>query len=347
MSGIYPIAFAIVSEETNDNWEWFLTHFKAAIGTDRHMCFVSDRNRGIIQGVKNVFPDSVHAYCYKHLTLNLRDKFKGANKNHRDAVLHYFQQCAYANTKPQFNRAVEKLRAVGGPKACKFLSDLPYEKWSNAFFVGQRYGQMTSNGCESWNSQIKMRRLLPITTMIDAIRILLMEQIAGRLDEAAAWESVLCDHVDTQIRDAVDKGRSWLVRKSSEFVWEIFSTPNAVVDVRAGTCSCMSWQINGIPCEHAAVVIFLKMGEAYQYIDHCYHTSTFRQCYSNSVLPFVQPTLDPGFAIIGPPEQHKRRGRPKRKRIPSRGEIMPRKIRCGRCKAIGSHNKKSCNWGAD
>ncbi|XP_012832859.1 PREDICTED: uncharacterized protein LOC105953718 [Erythranthe guttata] len=162
----------------------FLKHFKDAIGKDRTLAFVSDRNHDILQGDKNVFPDCVHGYFYKHLTLNLKDKFRGATKNHCNAVLKQFQYCAYAATKQEFDRNVEKLRAMGGPKVCKFLVNAPKDKWSNAYFVGHRYGQMTSNGCESWNSQIKMRRLLLITNLYDGIRIFVMAQMSLRLGEA-------------------------------------------------------------------------------------------------------------------------------------------------------------------
>ncbi|XP_012855784.1 PREDICTED: uncharacterized protein LOC105975150 [Erythranthe guttata] len=343
--GIFPIAFAVVSEETDDNWDWFLKHFKDAIGTDRTLTFVSDRNHGILQGVKNVFPDCVHGYCYKHLTGNLKDKFRGATKSHRKAVLKQFEYCAYAATKQEFDRNVEKLRATGGPKVCKFLADTPKDKWSNAYFVGQRYGQMTSNGCETWNSQIKMRRLLPITNLIDGIRILVMAQMSRRLGEAYGWPTVLCDTFDIKMRELVDKGRSWQVKKSSDYVWELFSAPNAVVDVQAGTCSCRLWQINGIPCEHAATIIFHHMGGAYQHIDHCFHKSTFIQSYSPAIYPFVQPTADDITAVINPPEHQTRRGRPKRKRIPSRGELIPRTIRCSKCRMMGKHNKNSCKMG--
>ncbi|XP_012829973.1 PREDICTED: uncharacterized protein LOC105951130 [Erythranthe guttata] len=254
----------VVSEETDDNKDWFLKHFKVAIGTDRTLAFVSDRNHDILQGVKNVFPDCVHGYCYKHLTLNLKDKFRGATKNHRNAVLKQFEYCAYAVTKQEYGRNVEKLRATGGPKVCKFLADAPKDKWPNTYFVGQRYGQMTSNSCELWNSQIRMRRLLPITNLIDGTRILVTAQMSRRLGEAYDRPTMLCNTYDKKMWLLVDKGRSW------------------------------------------------------------------------------QPMTDDVDALIGPPELRTRRRRLKRKRIPSRGQLVPRTIMCSKCRGMGHHNKNSC-----
>lgn len=93
--GLFPLAFAIVSEETDDNWHWFLEHLKTAIDNRCELVFVSDRNHGILEGVKNVFPGAKHGYCYKHITANLKDKFRGVPKMLRAKVVKQFANCAY------------------------------------------------------------------------------------------------------------------------------------------------------------------------------------------------------------------------------------------------------------
>lgn len=55
MLGLFLVGFVNSCEETNDNWLWFLEHLKQAIDTCRKLVFVSDRNHGIREGVKNVF----------------------------------------------------------------------------------------------------------------------------------------------------------------------------------------------------------------------------------------------------------------------------------------------------
>lgn len=69
IAGLYPIAFAIVSEENDSNWEYFFQYLKVAVGTSRNLTFVSDRQHGIIASVKNVFPDAVHGFCLYIITL--------------------------------------------------------------------------------------------------------------------------------------------------------------------------------------------------------------------------------------------------------------------------------------
>ncbi|XP_012846363.1 PREDICTED: uncharacterized protein LOC105966351 [Erythranthe guttata] len=345
LKGLFPIAFAIVSEETDSNWSWFLSHFRDAIGNDRTLNFVSDRNHGIIEGVRNIFPDCLHTYCYKHLQNNLKYRFRGVPAGFRETVLQQFAVCAYATTKEKFDRCIDKLKTTGGTKVCNFLDDLPKEKWSNVYCEGHRYGQMTSNGCESWNHQIKKQRHLPITSLIDGIRLLLMTQMCKRLCDGNRWTTVLCEKTEKRLNEAVDKGRSWICKRSSMHVFEVFSSPNVVVDLGERTCSCRLWQINGFPCAHAPAVIFVELRcglVAYDYIDRWYHRSTFKESYSGSIIPFVRQVSDLHVAVIGPPEVKPTRGRPKRKRIPSQGECVPRKMTCSRCKDQGNHNKKTC-----
>lgn len=141
--------------------------------------------------MKNVFTERTHGYCYKHLTANLKDKFRGVPRLLRAKVLKQFADCTYASTKYEFDHCYAKLQVTGGQRLSSFIVDLPPEKWSNAYFEGPRYGQMTSYGCESWNSQIRDKRVLPITNFIDSIRILLMNQMNDRREKTATWSTKL------------------------------------------------------------------------------------------------------------------------------------------------------------
>lgn len=123
--GLYPVAFAIVSEANDSNCEYFFQYLKVAIGTSRDLTFVSDRQHGIIVGVKNIFSDVVHGLCYKHITSNLKHKFMGTTKIKREEILKEFADCAYATTKDEFDKYYNKLKATGGAKITRWLADVP------------------------------------------------------------------------------------------------------------------------------------------------------------------------------------------------------------------------------
>lgn len=46
--------------------------------------------------------------------------------------------------------------------------------------------------------------------------------------------------------------------------------------------------------------------------------------------------------VVRAQNYHQTRGRPKRRRIPSQGESMPLKNKCGQCGELSNHNKKTC-----
>ncbi|KAL7230625.1 hypothetical protein ACSBR2_008989 [Camellia fascicularis] len=69
----------------------------------------------------------------------------------------------------------------------------------------------------------------------------------------------------------------------------------------------------------------------------------YKASYSGAVFPIPtagKPTFKPDDYLIAPPIVKHPPGRPKRKRIPSKGEVIQR-IRCGRCGKMGNHNRKT------
>lgn len=117
-AGLFPLAFAVVDEETHESWNYFFRHFSSAVGAIRTIVFVSDRNHGILKAVRDVFPGIPHAYCYNHLKTNLEYRCRGIGKKIREVVLKFFQRCAYAVTEESFE---EKLRRVGGHRVDAFF----------------------------------------------------------------------------------------------------------------------------------------------------------------------------------------------------------------------------------
>ncbi|CAL5378075.1 unnamed protein product [Camellia sinensis] len=81
--GLFPLAFAIVDAENQDNWMWFLSQLLKAVGSGRRLTFVSDRQHGLLDAFSVVFPNAHHAYCLNHLKRNLIDKLVGLRTNYK------------------------------------------------------------------------------------------------------------------------------------------------------------------------------------------------------------------------------------------------------------------------
>ncbi|KAL0421250.1 UNVERIFIED_CONTAM: hypothetical protein Slati_3147900 [Sesamum latifolium] len=65
-NNIYPVAYAIVAKEMRLTWEWFLTLLKSDLGVvrDDEWCFISDKQKGLVQAFETVFPTSDHRWLY-------------------------------------------------------------------------------------------------------------------------------------------------------------------------------------------------------------------------------------------------------------------------------------------
>jgi hypothetical protein len=48
---VYPFVFAVVENENNESWKWFLSCIRLYV-TNRNLCIISDRHSGIIEAIK-------------------------------------------------------------------------------------------------------------------------------------------------------------------------------------------------------------------------------------------------------------------------------------------------------
>src|SRR5579859_6524714 len=84
MGQLFPLAFAVVDAENDSNWLWFLDTLCKSIITPHapgflendNLVLLSDRQKGLIDGVGAVFPDCPHGYCLRHLQENFHKVFK-------------------------------------------------------------------------------------------------------------------------------------------------------------------------------------------------------------------------------------------------------------------------------
>ncbi|XP_028119765.1 uncharacterized protein LOC114317252 [Camellia sinensis] len=203
---------------------------------------------------------------------------------------------------------------------------------------------MSSNAVESFNSWIREARHLPITQLVDSIRTKIMRQMSKRRLKAQSWPGVVCPKMEDRLVKAYNKGRSWLLSQSNNEIFEVHSFPSVMVDVGRRTCSCFQWQIKGFLCAHAVIVIRNSGLDLYDLVDPYYHVSEYWNSYACNIHPI--PTVKkPPFSIedyiIQPPAVKRPPGRPKKKRMLSRGEEV-QQIRCSHCQRLGNHNRKTC-----
>ncbi|XP_062094072.1 uncharacterized protein LOC133800121 [Humulus lupulus] len=89
----------------------------------------------------------------------------------------------YAFRKTQFHKHFENIKQTG-PVIGEYLQGIGFDKWSHAYFLGNRYNIMTSNYAERFNNKIRDAKTFPVTTFVEFIRFRLQSWFSQRHDEA-------------------------------------------------------------------------------------------------------------------------------------------------------------------
>ncbi|XP_022156834.1 uncharacterized protein LOC111023667 [Momordica charantia] len=117
---IYPLAFELVDQESDQSWTWFLNMVKTCIGKVDGLLFVSDRHVCITKSIRQVFPQVAHRICMQHLSTNLKDKFKD------DVMQEMFILAVKACRKSEFRYYFSQL--AGFPEVQRYLEGIGFEK---------------------------------------------------------------------------------------------------------------------------------------------------------------------------------------------------------------------------
>ncbi|KAJ9550389.1 hypothetical protein OSB04_014434 [Centaurea solstitialis] len=328
--GTYPLAYAVVEAETKSSWAWFLECLGDDLGLQRNsnFTFISDRQKGIVPAITQVFPSAEHRYCLRHIEENMKLRFKGK------AFKEHLWKCAAASTVPMFNKAMDELKAFNG-SFHGWLRQIPPKHWSKAYFTALEYIR-----------QYLMKKIVNVQKVIATHHGPLTPAATKMLDKIKA--------------EAVDYDIIW----NGGIEYEV-SGPwqdQVIVNVQNKTCSCRHWELTGMPCKHVvATTWYMAMngegaGLPESWAHECYWLSTWKKVYDFKLSPINGPKLWPendSPTTLTPPKHHIQVGRPKKKRLrttddASQSVVKGSKISkagtsvtCAKCHNKG-HNSRTC-----
>ncbi|XP_075645549.1 uncharacterized protein LOC142616617 [Castanea sativa] len=144
---LFPLAFAIVDEESDDSWYWFLRCIQNNVTNRDELCVIYDRHPGIMSAIRVICEStrSHHRFCLRHVASNFNQKI--GNKNLKAMVM--WAGMENQLRKYQITRdRITQLNADGD----KYLRKLPVHKWTLSHDGGHRYGAMTTTLSESFNA---------------------------------------------------------------------------------------------------------------------------------------------------------------------------------------------------
>ncbi|KAL9670953.1 hypothetical protein QQ045_008516 [Rhodiola kirilowii] len=347
-------------EAFRDNLKWethaFQKHVKREfenlivdIGNSRNdtWCFISDQQKGLHEALKELYPNSEHPFCVRHLYANFRKIFKG--KHLKDAMW----ACARATTSAKFRTTMEYVKALD-KDAYAYLSKLDPAVWSrHGFTCFVKSDTLCSNISECFNSFIKVAREQPIITCLETIRKLLMKRFHEKRIGIEKYCGDICPRISKNLEDNKKVSMHCNVTYGGGHTMEVEHTIHGsfVVNVLTRSCTCRIWDLTGISCCHTCAAIRQMRGNPADYVHQSYQKSEFMKAYDYHIQPIPGPTEWPqqeGVCVL-PSLFRRQAGRPRRRRIREVAELVNvhKKsksgiiITCGRCGSVG-HNARRC-----
>ncbi|XP_052626793.1 uncharacterized protein LOC128133411 [Lactuca sativa] len=378
-NGIYPLAYAIVESENTGSWKWFLECLgdDFEIGSNSNFTFISDRQKGVIPAIEQLFPNTEHRYCLRHIHENMRKQWRARE------FKEFIWRCATTTTIQEFQSTMREL-AEYDRAAHDWLNQIPPMHWARSHFTDRAISHvLINNMCGVLNGKLEKGRDKPIITCLEFIREYLMKRICNVVKEQRKCQGPLTPTATKLLKKNEQQATEYIARWNGGGKYQVAGPWNDqhVVDINQMTCTCRKWELTVIPCMHA-IATWSEMtdngemvGELYTWVHKVYLLDTWKVVYDFKVEPIkgraMWPKSDCPTRII-PPPYHKMPGRPKKKRRQSMEERMSQKekssqiesvitsqsqtqgskeveklsrkfgsVTCGKCKQKG-HNKRTC-----
>ncbi|KAL9261041.1 hypothetical protein AKJ16_DCAP10534 [Drosera capensis] len=350
---LFPIAFGVVDDENDENWMWFLSelHNLLEVNTENmpRLTILSDRQKGVVEGVEANFPTAFHGFCMRHLSESFRKEFNN------QPLVNLLWEAAQALTVIEFESKVLEIEEVS-QDAAYWIRRIPPRLWATSYFEGSRLGHLTANVVESLNNWLLEASGMPIIQMMECVRRQLMTWFNERRETSMLWTSILVPTAERRVADAIERARTYQVLRANEAEFEVISHEGTmVVDIRNRCCLCRGWQLHGFPCAHAVAALLSCRQNVHRFTESCFTVATYRKTYSQTIHPIPDRTMwneptegipdegDPSaMMVINPPKSLRPPGRPRKKRARAedRGRVK-RVVHCSRCNQTG-HFRTTC-----
>nr|GEU55220.1 hypothetical protein CTI12_AA204890 [Tanacetum cinerariifolium] len=250
---------------------------------------------GLMKAVKNLLPYAEHRKCARHIYANFKKKWNG---------LHFknlFWGAAVSTVQHNF---YSKMNLIGNidPEAKQWLVDRNPNSWCRAFFRMDRGYAAYENGIfESYHNSIRIARGKPLITMLEEIRVYLMQRLYSMHNLAAN----LGDNITPSIRKEIKR------LKHSRRYWTVYPCGNNVFELRKGddsssvnidnkTCACKWWDLSGVPCVHSVAAFSFLKNHPILGVSAWYSKKMWQNAYSYFIKPVGGSSMWPQ-TLEGPP----------------------------------------------
>ncbi|XP_071676965.1 uncharacterized protein [Lolium perenne] len=344
-NNLFPIAFGLVYKEETASWSWFLTQVKYALGGEAgkfgYYTIISDRQKGLLNAINQIFPNCPQRYCLRHIYANFQTAgFRG------EELKKFMDAASYSYTQHGFDVAMANMKEEC-LEAWEWLMKIPVATWARyAMDYNCKTDLVVNNLSEVFNRMILDVRGKPVRTMFDGIRKKLMVRNDEKRTGAAKARWVICPTYAKILEENKKWSRMYRSKKSVDGLWEVTNGTDKTyaVNLTARTCGCKRWDLSGIPCSHAVSAIYKAFLHPEDFVNDFFKKQMYMEAYNPVVYPVPgedswtkteTPDIDPPvFKVSLGRSQKKRRKRKFEVPEPKQTSRMA-SITCGNCGKVG------------
>lgn len=248
-------------------------------------------------------------------------------------------------------------------KAMSEQAHIDFEKRNTDTFCKSKFKThsccdvVDNNMAQTFNSFILLARYKPIVSMLEDIRLALMERMKNKKKLVNGFVAGIAPRISQTLEESYEEQRNCECRwngEDSQTGFEVIHYGiSHAVDLGKRTCSCRSWDLTGVPCAHAMSAILYMRHQPENYIAHWYTRITCEKTYHQRLQPVPGSTFwdHEGEGLVLPPDLvskgpgKKKTARRKDADEPTKGKTKYNRkgiqTRCSNCGVLG-HSKKTC-----
>ncbi|XP_026429724.1 uncharacterized protein LOC113326164 [Papaver somniferum] len=342
-NGLVMLGIMVCRNETIENWKIFLGDLKPLVDEDGvRICFISDKQKGILEGVDYHFPLDEHRYCFRHLLANFKKTYKSFS------LQNHLWNAAKCYKKKHFEEHMAKMKAENADAAWYLLKEEKPQTWSRSHFEkDSKCEHLNNNFSESFNNMAKKMRDKPICKLGLMYGDLVMNTWYKRRNESAKWrDGDIVPKAMKLIEKMIALNPNFKLVPAVKYkVYEVISVHEEVfiVDLEKKLCSCLQWELRGFPCQHDVCALAPMRPNWAEYCSPYYTVDYYKKTYAPdfNLLEGVANWIEPEKPeMMKTPVDIRKPGRPRKKRILSYDEPRGQKKarRCSRCKNEGQYS---------
>ncbi|XP_019257692.1 PREDICTED: uncharacterized protein LOC109235901 [Nicotiana attenuata] len=292
-----------------DGFQARLLQYSLDLKDGEGITFMSDMQKGLIDAVRTVLPQSQHRYCVRHIEANW---CKIYNTGESKKLLWW---CAWSTYEEEFKDQLKNLGELNKDAATGLLR-YPPQTWCRAYLDTVCKNQSVDNNLtESFNKWILEARHKPIIKMLEDIRIKVMNMLREHGDEVRSWRHDFSPKTMELYSEYMQIAQSaYRVNANGENGYEVSEGGDKhCVNMAVKKCTCRQWDLTGIPCPHVIKAVLHNMGDPLTEKNWWYSKEAFLLTYKHKLQPLRGEffwKIDPS-QVMEPPELVKLAGRPK------------------------------------